>query len=133
LRSSQSDQAPSSTTESKALRLGLAILFRACNHQTPMRLSDPGASYCQLNWRRNLNQNSRLNMQPASRWSSVSGPWLQRAQRSLSRKPCLNSMPAVQERPCSTDQKKKRHFPGAFVFHNSLAPKMLDWPTNMAK
>jgi hypothetical protein len=67
LCSSQSIQAPNSTNESKVFRRGLATNFRELSHQSTTELSCSGVSCCQPQRQRNLNQNSRLNTQPARR------------------------------------------------------------------
>jgi hypothetical protein len=88
--SSHSVHAPSSTPWSR--RPSVAAWELASANSATSRRSNSQSQAWAGAIHSDLNQNSRLKTQFTRRWSTVSEDWLHRAQESLWRRPCLNSM-----------------------------------------
>ena len=87
---------------------------------------------CSWNLLRQEDQTWRLNTQPKTIWSKVSGDWSQKMQRLSSWSPWCHLLSAVQHLLCKTNQKKSLTFGGAEVFQMWRAPRGVEHPKNIA-
>jgi hypothetical protein len=127
---SQMRQATRTTSESKAFHFLFLICFLACSHQftTSVSWNWRGATRCQENLLRGLNQTSLLTPQRTSKCSIVSSSWEQRAHGLWFGKPwCSREAP---QRPSKASQKNILQLLGTRVLQSCFALANADWPTN---
>jgi hypothetical protein len=129
LRCSQIAHTTKTAKESNAWLRSLRI----CVQHSLKELGPEGANWCQPKRWNTWYHTERLKLQPLRRWSIVLGYWEQRAQVSLSCRPCHRHRTTVQHQSCSANQIVKKHFLGAFTFQSSFAPNMEHWSTNKAQ